>query len=78
LPGDLPGWAGPITQVDESPQNFAKTKVEAFDMQAGYSVGTIERGQLNLWRQPLAKFISKCNCFPLRRLMSMLIILAGR
>lgn len=36
LPGDPPGWAGPVTTIDTSLINSARTEVEAVDMQLDY------------------------------------------
>lgn len=36
LPGDLPGWAGPVTVLDDSLVNIARTEVEAVDLQLDY------------------------------------------
>lgn len=49
LPGDLPGWAGPITEIDESFINFAKSKVTAVDVQADYDVKTSDLGNWHLY-----------------------------
>lgn len=41
LPTDLPGWAGPVTQVNFVPVNIALAKVEAWDVALTY-----------LWKSP--------------------------
>jgi outer membrane receptor protein involved in Fe transport len=40
LPGDPADWAGPITALDTSLLNIARTQVDAVDVQADYSVQT--------------------------------------
>lgn len=40
LPGDPPGWRGPVTFIDVSLINLAKTTAEALDIQADYSAST--------------------------------------
>ena len=40
LPGDLPGWAGPITFLDFSTVNLAKAVLEAYDLQIDYTLKT--------------------------------------
>src|SRR5262249_42536634 len=47
LPGDQPGWAGPVTALDCRSQNLASTVVVAYGLQADYSLRTDNWGN---WR----------------------------
>lgn len=49
LPGDLPGWAGPIVSIDSTNVNINKSSVEAFDFQADYSHDYTSIGNLKLY-----------------------------
>jgi iron complex outermembrane receptor protein len=49
LPGDLPGWAGPVTKFDARLINFLKSKIEAFDAQIDYSFDTKHLGSVRLY-----------------------------
>ncbi len=40
LPGDQPGWAGPITSFDATAVNIARSKLEAYDVQLDYMLQT--------------------------------------
>jgi len=44
---DPAGWAGPITSIDVSILNLATTAVQAYDLQADYSLATASRGKLH-------------------------------
>jgi outer membrane receptor protein involved in Fe transport len=44
LPGDLPGWAGPITGLNRTLINVASTRVEAYDGQLDLRVSGGPRG----------------------------------
>jgi iron complex outermembrane recepter protein len=45
LPGDEPGWAGPVTGLDLSLLNASKSEVEAYDFALDYEVNTARAGQ---------------------------------
>lgn len=45
LPGDAPGWAGPITALDATLFNIARAEVEAYDVQLDYELQTESLGQ---------------------------------
>lgn len=47
VPGDLPGWAGPITTLDSTSVNIAATSIEAYDFQLDYDFDTERFGH---WR----------------------------
>ena len=49
LPGDLPGWAGPITFVDNTLLNIAKAEVEAYDIQVDYRKATGNLGAFDFF-----------------------------
>lgn len=47
LPGDQPGWAGPITAINGTRLNISRAEIEAYDVQLDYhresnGVGTID------------------------------------
>lgn len=46
LPGDPAGWAGPIISFDRSLINVAATSVEAWDIQADYTINAEKLGKL--------------------------------
>ena len=46
LPGDLPGWAGPITNIDATLVNISKTEVDAYDFQIDYEIDTERFGNV--------------------------------
>jgi outer membrane receptor protein involved in Fe transport len=43
-PGDLPGWAGPITQIDLTLLNLSSTRVRAWDLSLDYELATLGLG----------------------------------
>ncbi len=49
LPGDPPGWAGPITQMDRSFVNIARAKVEAYDLALDYQLETDHLGTFDFF-----------------------------
>jgi iron complex outermembrane receptor protein len=49
LPGDPPGFAGPITFIDDTLVNLLKAKVEAYDVQLDYRLNTVGAGVLDLF-----------------------------
>ncbi len=49
LASDLPGWAGPITSVDISAINIARSRVTAFDVQVDYSKKLAQTGEWNVY-----------------------------
>lgn len=58
LPSDPAGWPGPITAIDASLVNVARTKVEALDAQLDYDFGQVAGGSLTFtamatWQQHL-------------------------
>ncbi len=44
LVGDQPGWAGPVTSFDAGNINIANTSLEAYDIQADYTLATEKSG----------------------------------
>lgn len=63
LPGDQPGWAGPITQLNNTAFNVAETLVEAYDFQVDYDIVTERFGA---WRPYL---IATLQTTVIRRLL---------
>jgi iron complex outermembrane receptor protein len=49
LPGDQPGWAGPITFVDETLVNLLKAQVQAYDVQLDYRWNIAGAGALEVF-----------------------------
>jgi outer membrane receptor protein involved in Fe transport len=49
LPGDPPGWAGPITAIDTTLLNLAHTDVQAYDLQVDYDLRTEDRGSFHFY-----------------------------
>jgi iron complex outermembrane receptor protein len=49
LPGDQPGWAGPITLVNLTAFNLSKADVEAYDVQADYTKKTESLGAFDFF-----------------------------
>lgn len=49
LPGDPPGWAGPITQLDTSLMNLASATLEAWDLQLDVRQETDRFGTFDLF-----------------------------
>jgi outer membrane receptor protein involved in Fe transport len=49
LPGDQPGWAGPITLFDATLINIASTRVDAYDFHADYTVPLKDFGDLHFY-----------------------------
>lgn len=49
LPDDPPGWAGPIIQLDISPENISGLELEAWDVQFDYRLDMEARGALDLF-----------------------------
>jgi outer membrane receptor protein involved in Fe transport len=48
LPTDPAGWAGPVTFLDRTNANIARSKIEAYDLQLDYRIDLAERGSLEL------------------------------
>lgn len=49
LPGDQPGWAGPITFADDSLVNLLKAQIQAYDVQFDYKLSTAGEGVFNFF-----------------------------
>lgn len=49
LPGDPAGWAGPIIQVDTSPENLASLELDVWDVQLDYRLNFDTRGSVDLF-----------------------------
>jgi len=49
LPTDQPGWAGPITLIDQSNVNIARAEVEAYDVQLDFRHETARFGSLDFF-----------------------------
>jgi outer membrane receptor protein involved in Fe transport len=49
LPGDLPGWAGPIIELDPTLANIARAKVEAYDLQVDYEMSSRSWGSFDFY-----------------------------
>src|SRR5690606_14031145 len=49
LPGDEPGWAGPINLIDSSAMNLSRTELEAWDVQLDLSKETTGYGAFDLF-----------------------------
>ncbi|MDB6095569.1 MAG: hypothetical protein JWM32_3131 [Verrucomicrobia bacterium] len=49
LPGDQPGWAGPITAIDDTLLNVATAEVDAIDVQTDATISLHEYGTLEFF-----------------------------
>jgi outer membrane receptor protein involved in Fe transport len=49
LPGDAPGWAGPVTQIDLSALNAARTNTSSYDIQFDYTFETEDLGSFQAY-----------------------------
>lgn len=49
LPGDLPGWAGPVIYLDSSRVNAASAQLDNLDMQLKYGLDLDNGGHLEFW-----------------------------
>lgn len=49
LPGDQAGWAGPITSIDTSHINAARTELAAYDVQLDYTLRTAAHGAFSVF-----------------------------
>lgn len=49
LPGDAPGWAGPIVLVNRSRINIERLDLEAFDVQVDYRLETVRFGAFDFF-----------------------------
>ena len=49
LPGDLPGWAGPVIALDQSSVNLSSAEVEAYDVALDYVWDFAQAGNLSLY-----------------------------
>lgn len=49
LPGDLPGWAGPVTLFDGTAINMARASLEAYDIQLDYRLETKSAGTFDFF-----------------------------
>jgi len=49
LPGDAPGWAGPVTFLDISTVNVSRAKIEALDFDISYLIRSNSLGQFDLF-----------------------------
>jgi hypothetical protein len=49
LPGDLPGWPGPVIAIDQSSVNIASAEVEAYDVALDYVWELGQAGSLALY-----------------------------
>jgi len=49
LPGDQPGWPGPIIAIDQTLANITRTRVAAWDFQLDYAFNLGNLGRLSLY-----------------------------